>query len=307
MMSNEKPRRLGRGLEALLSTTSPQSATTPATERSNTLQRIPIGQIRANPFQPRKEFKPEELAELEASMRSSGLLQPITVRPAPGGAAGYELVAGERRLRAATRLGWAEIPAVVRELDDRTLLTFALIENLQRSDLNPIEEAEGYQRLVQEFSLTQQQVADVVGKDRSTVANVLRLLNLPASIRRMLQEGQLTHGHARALLAIGNEQRMVELAREIVAKGLTVRDVEQRAREERPRPTRQAPDERRAPSGGGAAATRQIADELRRHLQTDVSVSTSDGKRGTIEIAFYSVDDLERLLDLILGPARDRT
>lgn len=304
MMSNEKPRRLGRGLEALLSTSGTGA---PSPERSNTLQRIPLGQIRPNPFQPRKEFKAEELAELEASMRTSGLLQPITVRPAPAGGQGYELIAGERRLRAATHLGWPDIPAVVRELDDRTLLTFALIENLQRTDLNPIEEAEGYQRLVQEFALTQQQVADVVGKDRSTVANVLRLLNLPASVRRMLQEGRLTHGHARALLSLGNEQRIVEVAREIVAKGLTVRDVERRAREERPRSTRPVPDERRVPTGPAAAAARQIADELRRRLQTDVTVRTADGARGTLEIAFYSVDDLERLLDLILGEARERT
>jgi ParB family transcriptional regulator, chromosome partitioning protein len=304
MMSNEKPRRLGRGLEALLATAKTAQPAPgergEAVEGRSSLRQIPIGQIRPNPFQPRKDFKNEELAELEASMRTSGLLQPITVRPTAGG---FELIAGERRLRAAARLGWPEIPAVIRDIDDRTLLTLALIENLQRSDLNPIEEAEGYQKLIQEFSLTQQQVADVVGKDRSTVANILRLLNLPASVRRLLQEGQLTLGHARALLSLGNEQRIVDLAREVVAKGLTVRDVEQRAREQGPRRDRK-PNER-ATTGAMSAATRQVADELRRHLQTDVTVNT-DGTRGFIEIAFYSADDLDRLLDLILGGKRER-
>ncbi|HJU88695.1 MAG TPA: ParB/RepB/Spo0J family partition protein [Gemmatimonadaceae bacterium] len=274
-----------------------------STDRSG-LQHIPLGQIRPNPFQPRKDFKTEELAELQASMRSSGLLQPITVRPAPHGAEGYELIAGERRLRAASQLGWADIPAVVRDIDDKTILTLALIENLQRTDLNPIEEAEGYQRLIQEFSLTQQEVADVVGKDRSTVANILRLLNLPASVRRFVQEGQLTLGHARALLALGNEQRMVDLAREVVAKGLTVRDVEQRARDASTAPKR-VPNERAA-STPGAAIARQVGDQLRRHLQTDVTVSSSDGKRGKIEIVFYSPDDLDRVLDLILGKQREQ-
>lgn len=307
-MSNEKPRRLGRGLEALLTATKATQSTAATAEATSTdrsgLQHIPLGQIRPNPFQPRKDFKTEELAELQASMRSSGLLQPITVRPAPHGAEGYELIAGERRLRAASQLGWADIPAVVRDIDDKTILTLALIENLQRTDLNPIEEAEGYQRLIQEFSLTQQEVADVVGKDRSTVANILRLLNLPASVRRFVQEGQLTLGHARALLALGNEQRMVDLAREVVAKGLTVRDVEQRARDASTAPKR-VPNERAA-STPGAAIARQVGDQLRRHLQTDVTVSSSDGKRGKIEIVFYSPDDLDRVLDLILGKQREQ-
>jgi ParB family chromosome partitioning protein len=309
MTSNEKPRRLGRGLEALLTATKaaqPATVTTeaPTADRSG-LQSIPLGQIRANPFQPRKDFKTEELAELEASMRTSGLLQPITVRPAPHGGEGYELIAGERRLRAAARLGWTDIPAVVRDIDDKTILTLALIENLQRSDLNPIEEADGYQRLVQEFALTQQQVADVVGKDRSTVANILRLLNLPAAVRRFLQDGELTLGHARALLSLGNEQRMVELAREVVAKGLTVRDVEQRARDASSTP-KKVPNERGATTAPASAMTRQLADQLRRHLQTDVTVSSTDGKRGKIEIVFYSPDDLERVLDLILGKQREQ-
>ncbi|HEV7706387.1 MAG TPA: ParB/RepB/Spo0J family partition protein [Gemmatimonadaceae bacterium] len=302
-MSTDKPRRLGRGLDALLATRSPSPTATVAAAApapGDSLRELPIHEIRPNPFQPRKEFRPEELAELEASLKSNGLLQAVTVRRAIDGN-GYELIAGERRLRAATRLGWANIPAVVKEIDDRALLTLALVENLQRADLNPIEEGEGYQRLIAEFALTQQEVAEIVGKDRSTVANMLRLLNLPVSIRSMVRDGQLTVGHARALLAVSSEREMLELAREIVAKGLTVRDVEQRARAAAPasskRTTRQKSDAR--PSGLNAELKR-LQDELRRHLQTDVSISVDDHERGKIEIAFYSSDDLERVLDLVL-------
>ncbi|HEU4642316.1 MAG TPA: ParB/RepB/Spo0J family partition protein [Gemmatimonadaceae bacterium] len=310
-MSTEKPRRLGRGLEALLATKAAATTTAPATaaqpQERGALQRIPIAQIRPNPYQPRKEFRPEELADLESSLRASGLLQPITVRTATEGN-GYELIAGERRLRAATRLGWPDIPAVIKEIDDRTLLTLALVENLQRADLNPIEEAEGYQRLIEEFSLTQQQVAEVIGKDRSTVANLLRILQLPEQVRRMLQDGHITLGHARALLALGAERAIVEVAQEVVALGLTVRDVEQRARTANNAPQKQATKAppSRHPSKA-TAETKRLADELRRNLQTDVSITVSDGERGKIEIAFYSPDDLDRLIELILGYKRDRT
>ncbi len=297
-MTHDKPRRLGRGLEALLATRT--SVELPPQQERGTLQRIPVAQIRPNPFQPRKEFRPEQLAELETSLRTSGLLQPITVRPAPAGP-GYELIAGERRLRAAANLGWSEIPALVRDIDDTTLLTLALVENLQRADLNPIEEAEGYQRLIQEFALTQQQVADVVGKDRSTVANLLRLLSLPASVRRMLQSGQLTLGHARALLALEQEQAIAELARQIVANDLSVREVERRVRLAAPHRARRERVTRRQRSGGGNPETKRIADDLRRRLQTDVHLRLDGAEKGRIEIAFYSLDDLDRVLEIILG------
>ena len=303
-MTADKPRRLGRGLEALIATTS--VVTSPAAEAQQGLQRLPIAQIRPNPYQPRKEFRPDELADLESSLKESGLLQPITVRAA---AAGWELIAGERRLRAATRLGWTDIPAVVKDVDDRTLLVLALVENLQRANLNALEEAEGYQRLIDEFDLTQQQVADVVGKDRTTVANTLRLLQLPPSVRRMLADGELTGGHARALLAIGEERGITELARTVAADGLSVRETERRAREraaQRP-PTR--PGSPGSPTSAARdvrpAEARRIEDELRRKLQTDVQLSLSAKEKGTIRIPFYSADDLERLLDVILGPHRD--
>jgi ParB family chromosome partitioning protein len=302
-MSTDKPRRLGRGLDALLATRSPAPAaasTVAAPAPGDLLRELPIQEIRPNPFQPRKEFRPEELAELEASLRTNGLLQAVTVRRAANGS-GYELIAGERRLRAATRLGWSNIPAIVKEIDDQALLTLALVENLQRADLNPIEEGEGYQRLISEFALTQQDVAEIVGKDRSTVANMLRLLNLPVAIRAMVREGHLTVGHARALLAISNERDMLELAREIVAKGLTVRDVEQRTRAESPASSRRNAKQKKDPRPSGLnAELKRLQDELRRHLQTDVTIAVDEHERGKIEIAFYSSDDLERVLDLVL-------
>ena len=321
----EKPRRLGRGLEALL-TARPAAAPAGgvggaaveggegagrgsggADAVANELQRVKVAEVRPNPFQPRKDFRAEELAELEESLRTSGLLQPITVRPAPTGGGGFELIAGERRLRAAQRLGWSEIPALVKPIDDRTAATLALVENLQRTDLNAIEEAEGYQRVMREFSLTQQQVADVVGKDRTTVANTLRVLQLPSSVRRMLQEGQITLGHARALLALGSERRIVDVAREVVSLGLSVRDVEKRARDARPSEEGgKGEGTRRGGKGGSAAGgrdpeARRIEDQLRRYLQTDVHLSVGAKQRGEIRIMFYSNDDLERVLELVLG------
>jgi ParB family transcriptional regulator, chromosome partitioning protein len=304
-MSTDKPRRLGRGLDALLATRASNTAVTIDREPGEALHALPIDEIRPNPFQPRKNFRPEDLAELEASLKSNGLLQAVTVRRAADGN-GYELIAGERRLRAATRIGWTRIPAVVKEIDDRALLTMALVENLQRADLNPIEEGEGYQRLVADFSLSQQEVAEIVGKDRSTVANMLRLLNLPESIRTMVRDGHLTVGHARALLAVSSEREMLELAREIVAKGLTVRDVERRARNATPESTARGSKRKTGERASGLnAELKRLQDELRRHLQTDVTITVGDHERGKIEIAFYSSDDLERVLDLVLA-SRER-
>jgi ParB family transcriptional regulator, chromosome partitioning protein len=298
----EKPRRLGRGLEALLGTPMPASQSgayraEPTPPGDLPLRHIPIHQIRPNPFQPRKEFRDEELSQLQASLNANGLLQPITVRPVGNH---FELIAGERRLRAATKLGWTEIPAMVKEYDDKALLTLALVENLQRSDLNPIEEAEGYSRLMGEFELTQQEVATVVGKDRSTVANALRLLNLPAQIRRLLQEARLSVGHARALLGIPTERVMVDLAREVVAKNLSVRDVERRVKLATT-PKRQPSAVQDKNGSARVAEIRRLTDRLRRRLQTDVMVDVDEKDRGHLKISFYSADDLNRLVELIAG------
>ncbi len=265
------------------------------------LQHVRLSEIRPNPYQPRKEFKLEELSELQASLKASGLLQPITLRPSPAGT-GYELIAGERRFRAAASLGWTEIPAVIRAIDDKTLLTLALIENLQRSDLNPLEEAAGYKRLVDEFALSHAQVGEVVGKDRSTVANLLRLLQLPAAVRRLLGDGSISLGHARALLGLGDDRAMIELARETASQGLSVRDVERRV-QGTPGSKQSARATTKTPGKSASPEARSIEDRLRRHLQTDVGVHLSKGKnaKGELRIHFYSNDDLARVLDLILG------
>ncbi|MGH9428544.1 MAG: ParB/RepB/Spo0J family partition protein [Terriglobia bacterium] len=291
------PRRLGRGLDALFSAT-------PAAheEPDSALQEIPLGEIRSNPFQPRKNFNADELRELQESLDTSGLLQPIAVRKRPRGD-GYELVAGERRLRAAIDLGWTTISAIVKDLDDRQLLGLALVENLQRTDLNPIEEAEGYERLISEFGHTQQSVASLVGRDRSTIANMLRVLQLPPAVRQMVREGVLTVGHARPLLALGDNARMVELAQEIIKKGLTAREIEQRVRES---PRAKTSQKRGRPQrlDSRPVELRNLEDKLRRYLQTDVAITATPHGKGSVKVSFYSTEDLERITDLI-GLTRD--
>lgn len=297
-MATEKPRRLGRGLEALI----PGSVTQPSPS-GHDLERIPISRIRPNPFQPRRDFSPAELAELETSLRASGLLQPITVRRR-GDA--YELIAGERRLRAASNIGWTDILAIVRDIDDRTMLVLALVENLQRANLNAVEEARGYRRLIEEFQLTQQQVADGVGKDRTTITNLLRILSLPESVQQMVEHGTLSSGHARALLALGPAHSATDLANEAVTRRLSVRELEQRVRERSgaslapKRPASSASQQ----SASTDPAAKRIEDDLRRYFQTDVRLQLSGAAKGKIELSFYSHDDLDRILDLILRENR---
>ena len=287
-------RRLGRGLEALLGPTRDEA------EREGSLVELPVSEIHPNPYQPRRDVDPVALDELKSSIQQAGLLQPVVVRPLPNGG-GFELIAGERRLRACQALGWERIPAVKREVDDRTVLTLALIENLQRDDLSPVDEARGYERLIQEFSLTQQDVAAGVGRDRSTVANALRLLRLPDAVLTMIHEGHLSVGHARALLALEDLRQVTILARDAVAQGWSVREVEDRVRGGR------APERRPRLKRGMAPApeVRRVEDELRRRLGTDVRVSLRAKGKGQLHISFYSNDDLARLLELILGAPFD--
>ncbi|MGH7606287.1 MAG: ParB/RepB/Spo0J family partition protein [Gemmatimonadales bacterium] len=287
-------RRLGKGLEALLG----PPPTREEAEREGSLVELPIKEIRPNPFQPRQTVDPAALDELVSSIKQAGLLQPIVVRRANGS---FELIAGERRLRACQQLGWERIPAVQRDADDRTLLTLALVENLQRDELSPVDEARGYERLIAEFRLAQQDVADAVGRDRSTVANALRLLKLPEAVLQMLHEGQLSVGHARALLAIEDPRVATTVAREAVTQGLSVRDVEDRVRGGR------APERRpRIKHGVGAAPeVRRVEDALRRRLGTDVRVTLRAKGKGQIHLSFYSNEDLARVLELMLGAPFD--
>ena len=295
MAPEKSTRRLGRGLDALFSTQ-------PATQEIppiSALRDIPLSQVESNPFQPRKTFQKEELAELRESLKTSGLLQPITVRPSPKNN-GYELIAGERRLRAAADLGWETIPAVVKEMTDQEILTLALIENLQRSDLNPIEEAEGYDQLIRDFGHTQQSVATIVGKERSTVANVLRILQLPAGVRKFIEQGKLTAGQARPLLALEDEPRITSFAKLAVEKGWSAREVERRVRDAGEPYSDKGRRGGRPPRGDNKSpVVRDLEHKLRKHLQTDVSITIKSATRGTLSIEFYSADDLERVTELI--------
>ena len=224
------------------------------------------------------------------------MLQPIVVRAAENNA--YELIAGERRWRAAQRLGWKNIGAVVRDVDDQTLLTLALVENLQRDALSPIDEARGYERLVGDFGVSQSDVGGLVGRSRSAVTNALRLLKLPASVQEMVHTAALTPGHARALLSLSAPTQIEALARKAVELQLSVREVEELARGGRPAARRpRAPRRARAPD----ADVRRVEDALRRRLQTDIRVSKRGKSSGRVTINFYSDDDLARILEMILG------
>jgi ParB family chromosome partitioning protein len=290
-------RRLGRGLEALLGPVSREQA-----EASGALRELPMTSVKPNPYQPRTRMDEGPLDELVASIQASGLLQPVVVRTKGNG---YELIAGERRWRAATRLGWTKIPAVVKDVDDQTLLTLALIENLQRDDLSPIDEAAGYQRLAAEFKLAQGEIARLVGRNRATVANLLRLLQLPAEVQALLHERKLSEGHARALLGLAEQAEMVTLARQAVEEGWSVRDMEARVRGDLPASPTAAPaaaPRRARPNARTVSAdVRRVEDALRKHLGTDVRVTTRRRGRGFLTVSYYNNDDLARLLELILG------
>ena len=277
---------LGRGLGALLSPSEPAPLAAAAMAGGG-IQDIPVGDIVPNPQQPRKDFEINALGELAASLRQSGVIQPVVVRRA---GQGYQLIVGERRWRAAKLAGLEKIPAVVREATDAESLELALIENLLREDLNPIEEAEAYQKLLAQFAWTQEELAERVGKDRSSIANCLRLLKLPESIQADLRAGRLTMGHARALLSLGSAADQLRLREEILAHSWSVRATEedvQRKRSQLPRrPLRRSPEL-------GA-----LEDTLREALVTRVRLVGNE-RRGRIEIAYTSREDLDRLTELL--------
>jgi ParB family chromosome partitioning protein len=291
-MTRGRKERLGRGLGALLG----DLAEVDEAPKEGATRKIPVAQIRPNPFQPRKDFSSEELEELAESIRENGLLQPLLVRPGPGKRDIWELVAGERRLRAVSQLGWREVPAMVREVDDRTLLVLALVENLQREALGPLEEAEGYRTLSDSFGLTQGEIAEAVGKDRSTVANTLRLLQLPPSIRKLLLDGSLSAGHARALLTVDDSVRAAEIARIAVREGWSVRRMEDMVRSGGPK-TKRTTREAAAPD----PVLRALQEELRTVFGTRVVLRKGGKGKGVIEIPFLDVEDFERIFALLAG------
>ncbi|MFO7637751.1 MAG: ParB/RepB/Spo0J family partition protein [bacterium] len=278
-------RALGKGIEAII----PEETRQALSAESRTL---PLSEIRPNPFQPRRQAE-EDIEELAASVRERGVLQPVVVRRRRDG---YELVMGERRFRAALKAGLKEIPAVVRQATDAEMLELALVENVQRRNLNPVDEALAYKRLAEEFGLTQEEIAGKVGRDRSTVANALRLLGLPFKVRDELSAGRLTAGHARALLQLASRRQQVELAERIVRDGLSVRAVEALCAGKSGR----APRPRREQD----VHVRELAERLEQRLGTKVEIADSGKGRGRVVVRYLSWEDLDRLVRLIEGQGR---
>jgi ParB family chromosome partitioning protein len=276
---------LGRGLDALL----PDHGGRPAPGEEAV--QVPIHDILPNPYQPRMDFAEEDLAELADSLRRDGLLQPPVVRRKGDGR--YELIAGERRLRAARLAGFQTVPVVVRNCTDQQAMVLALVENLQRKDLNPIETAQAYHRLLKEFGLTQEALAERVGKDRSSVANIMRLVHLPTDIQQDIAAGRLTTGHAKVLLGLADQEEQLRLARRIVAESLSVRQAEQAA-------ARAARAAKRRRKAGRAAAYPDLEERLRRRLGTRVTI-TAGRRGGVVALHYYSPAELDRLVEHLLA------
>lgn len=285
---------LGKGLGALIS----KRVATPAplAEEGERIQSLPLGRISPSPLQPRVHFPADQLKELVESIRERGIIQPLIVRE---GADGYELIAGERRWRAANELGLKEAPVIVRKASDREVLELALIENLQREGLNPIEEASAYQRLHKEFRLTQDEISRQVGKSRASVANAMRLLDLTEEVQGLLKHGQLSVGHAKVLLSLKSADEQAWLASQIVRGALSVRVAEKMAAAKLSQSPGQAkPTSRRATARDAAPSIQRVQNLLTHHLATRVVVQHTP-KKGTIQIEYYGNDDLSRLLELL--------
>jgi ParB family chromosome partitioning protein len=282
-----KRKALGKGLGALL----PE----PESEASASALEVPVQSLEPNPFQPRTRLEPARLEELTASIRESGLVQPILARRLAGGR--YQIIAGERRWRAAQQAGLTSVPVTLRDVPDDKLLELALVENIQREELSPLEEAQAFHRLQEELELTQEEVARRVGRERSTIANSVRLLRLPAKVRELLAEGRLDAGHARALLALERAEQQIELAGEIARRGLSVREVERRVALLRA-PGRKTPARK-------DANTRAAEERLRAALGARVEIQRR-GKRGFLRVAFTGEAELNRLFELLLRAARGR-
>lgn len=306
MAAPKKAKGLGKGLDALfgdaqvapVSTESAAKSSTKATAKKDEASPvaeggvlyIDINSIKPNASQPRKKFDEEKLEELASSIDQHGLIQPIVLRKA---GKGYEIVAGERRWRACRIVGLKEVPCIVKELSDEENMLLAIIENMQREDLNPIEEAEGLKQMIDRYGLTQEQVSYSVGKSRPYITNSLRLLKLPEEVRDLTAEGKISMGHARALAAIKDDAKLLLLAKRTAAEGLSVRQIESLAKENKKpeKPTSQTSTKK-------TADEKRIEEDLKNSLGTKVSLNRK-GKKGTIEIEFYSSEELERLIEIL--------
>jgi ParB family chromosome partitioning protein len=282
-----KSKRLGRGLEALI----PQTDLDDSTQQDGSLRGIETAKINANPYQPRNQFDRTGLEELKQSIQENGVIQPITVRKS---GAGYELVAGERRFRAVKELGYERIPAYVIEIkSEDQMLEMALVENVQREDLNPIELAKAYQQLQREYGLTQEDVAQKVGKDRTTVANFIRLLKLPEEIQASLEKRDISMGHARAIMGLSHSENQIQIWRKTIKHSWSVRQLEEVVRklQESPKKTKEIPKQ--------SPGVNDVEERLRTILGTRVKMKPSTRGGGKLEISYYSDDDLNRILELI--------
>ena len=277
-----KKRALGKGIEALI----PEKKE----EEAGNIANIKIGVISPNRFQPRKQFDPERHKELAASIKEKGIIQPILIRPVKDGK-GFEIIAGERRLRAAKELGLEEMPAIIKKVSDEEALELSLIENIQREELNPIEEAYAYKELIDKFNLAQEDIARAVGKDRSTISNTLRLLKLPKKIQDYVSRGTLSMGHARAILGIENEKQQIKIADEVAKKGLSVRETEDLV-------NRSKEKEIVKPKKTKDLYIKELEEELQRILGTKVTIIQGK-KRGNIQLEFYTPSDFERLMKIL--------
>jgi ParB family chromosome partitioning protein len=294
-MSNPRRNALGRGLSALLENATTDITTSEA-KPLNSISEIPISQVEANPFQPRTEFKEEELRELSESIKVHGVIQPITVRKM--GFDSYQLISGERRTRASRLAGLTHIPAYIRLANDQEMLEMALIENIQREDLNAIEVAISYKRLMDECSLNQEQLGERVGKNRSTVSNYLRLLNLPVNIQAALRDDKISMGHARAIIGIEDADEQQYLFDQMIENNLSVRAVEslvRKASEESSQKTKEGGRKKSEPSENFVDFQTQLSNKF----DAKIKIKADDRGRGSITIPFKSQQDLQRILDLI--------
>ena len=286
-------RVLGKGLNALIPARNVASEATAAIDASveGNIFYIPVKDVKANKYQPRVEFNKEKLDELISSVKTKGVVQPILVRKT---ADGYELIAGERRLRAAKSAGLEKIPVILRDADDLSSLELSLIENIQREDLNPIEEANAYQRLMADFAYTQEKISSSLSKDRSTIANILRLLALPKKIQDYIAKNSITAGHGKAILALPSEEEQLRVSNLVIKKGLSVRETETLVSK------RLGPQKRARAQGADQADLKALEEELRRIFGTRVQILHGK-KRGKVQIEYYSKEDLNRIIDILIS------
>ena len=288
---NSSKRGLGKGLSALLPDYEAEA------REESTIKNIPLDEIQPNPYQPRKDFDQEKLKELADSIREHGVVQPVIL--APGNDGKYIIIAGERRWRAARMAGFESVPALIKETDEKTLLQIALIENLQRDDLNPIEEANAYKKLIDDFQLTQEELAKRLGKNRTTIANTLRLLNLPPKVKSAILEGKITEGQARPLLGEKDEKIQQKIADEVIRQRLTARQVEKMVSKKEKEKSAEKEEENEI-QAANELFTHEVKEELQARLGTKVKIQKKKN-RGFIEIEFYSEEDLDRVASLITG------